>query len=219
MNDSLHYVALGDSITSGNNVPYNKRYPILLARQAEWQWVRPVIAHNLGRSGLSSAKLLRQLRAPSVHQALRHAAFVTVCIGGDDLIYAYIKWRLFHRENYIQKGIIKLFSNYEKLCRAFRTITPAKIVLSTFYNPFPRSPLAVDTVAHCNYEIIYPLAAQYGFPIADLYAAFHGREHLLLAHYRTGRLEDYRPLSPNSPIHPNAHGYHVIADTFADKML
>lgn len=218
MNDAMHYLAFGDSITSGNNVHKDERYPAILAKHVEQYAHRPIMVHNLGKSGMSSSKLLQLLQVPEVFNAINRSQLVTVCIGGDDLIYGYIKWRIFRKSSYLQKSMKKLRRNTYKLCHILRAAAPPQCILSTFYNPFPHTPLAVDTVRYCNEHILYPIAQQYGYPVADLYDAFKGREHVLLDHYRSGLLEDYRPFTPNSPIHPNVQGYRVIASRFFDKI-
>lgn len=219
MDDAFIYLAFGDSITSGNNVNRKERYPAILARQLERYTYSPVYLRNFGKSGLSSSGLLKILQSPNVLGVLRHAHLVTVCIGGDDLIYAYIKWRLFRNDAYLHKGILKFRRNYDKICHILSTVRSLQVVLSTFYNPFPNTQLAIDTVRYCNYRIIQPIAAGHGFPVADLYAAFSGREPQLLEHYRSGLLEEYLPFAPNSPIHPNEEGYRVIARVFGEQLF
>lgn len=219
MGDSITYLALGDSITSGNNVHWGDRYPTILASYVKQHTQQRIILRNLGKSGLTSAKLLRFLRQPRIRHDVSRADLVTICIGGDDLIYGYLKWRLFRRQRYIPESMAKLQRNMTAICRLLSAAAPSQCILSTFYNPFPHTPLAVEAVRHCNEHIIYPAASRYGFPVADLYRAFQGREHLLLDNFRSGRLEEYIPLSPHSPIHPNREGYDVIADCFADKVF
>lgn len=159
------------------------------------------------------------LHMPHVRRAIRHAHFTSVCIGGDDLIYAYVKWRLFRNPLFLDEGIEKFGHHFDRICHLLTTYHPGRIVLSTFYNPFPRTPLAVKSIEYCNDGIIRPLAARYGFPVADLYAAFRGQEPFLLQHFQNGLLEEYRPFTPRSPIHPNEQGYRLIARCFAERML
>lgn len=219
MDDPLIYAAFGDSITGGNNVRKRDRYPMVLAGLTEQHTRRPVYVRNMGKSGMSSTGLLKLLHTRQMLNAVHHAHYITVCIGGDDLIYAYFKWRLLRNQVYLDEGIQKFARNFHEICHLFATVATGRVVLSTFYNPFPNTPLAVNTVEYCNYRIIQPIAAQHGFPVTDIYAAFRGREPFLLKHYRSGLLEEYRPFSPHSPIHPNEPGYRVIAHQFAAPLL
>lgn len=219
MDDSFVYLSLGDSITAGNNVRKRDRYPMVLAGLTEQHTHRPLYVRNMGKSGLSSSGLLKLLNTRQMLNAVHHAHLVTICIGGDDLIYAYFKWRLFRNRGYLDSGIEKFARNFHEICHLLAIVATGRVILGTFYNPFPHTPLAVYTVEYCNYRIIQPIAAQHGFPVADIYASFRGREPYLLQHYRSGLLEEYRPFSPKSPIHPNVDGYRVIAHQFAAPLL
>lgn len=219
MDDVLTYLAFGDSITSGNNVHWSERYPTLLATYVEQLAQQRVFVRNLGKSGLTSTKLLRQLQNSRVRREMSRADLVTICIGGDDLLYGYLKWRLLNRPSYLPQSMKKLHRNMTAICHLLSAAAPFQCILGTFYNPFPNTPLAIEGVRHCNEQIIYPIATRFGFPVADLYGAFLGREHHLLDNYQSGFLEDYIPFTPHSPIHPNKAGYHVIADCFASRIF
>lgn len=217
--EPLLYVALGDSITGGTNVPKHMRFPTVLGQMIERHVLYPVYVHNMGKRGLTSTGLLHMLKTPSVLDAIHHADFVTVCIGGDDLIYAYVKWRLFRSSTYVYKAIHQLLHNLELICHILAYCRPKRIAVGTFYNPFPKTPLAREVVQFAADGVIRPTAAHSGFPIADLYRVFLDREAELIDHFHTGGLEDYRPFTPNTPIHPNIQGYGVIAQTFFDKLV
>lgn len=217
--EPLFYVALGDSITGGTNVPKHLRFPTVLGQMIERHTHHPVNVHNMGKRGLTSTGLLNMLKTPSVIDAIHRADFVTVCIGGDDLIYAYVKWRLFRNSTYVYKGVHQLQRNLDHICHILAHCGPKRITVGTFYNPFPKTPLARDVVQFAADGVTRPTAAHYGFPIADLYQVFLDREAELIDHFRTGTLEDYRPFTPNTPIHPNPRGYYAIAQAFFDKLV
>lgn len=219
MDDPLMYVALGDSITNGRNVRKIQRYPSILTRWLAQYFHQPVYGRNWGKNGMSSSAFLNQLQSPRVFQTVRQAQFVTVCIGGNDLIYAYIKWRLWRNDTYLDEAVHTFSRNFHRICEQLHWLARGNVVFGTFYNPFPLTPLAVETVEFCNYGVIRPTAERYGFPVADLYASFRGRESILLENYRTGRLEEYRPWSRRSPVHPNVDGYYAIARCFARELL
>lgn len=210
------YVALGDSITKGSNVPYRNRYPTVLAEMIEGHVGRPVFFSNLGKRGLTSTGLLKLMQHASVLRLMSDADLVTVCIGGDDLIYAYVRWRHSGNSYYLDRALAKFEHNFATICYTLAKLHRS-VVVGTFYNPFPNTPLARELVGICNEGIIRQIASRYNFPVADLYMAFQGREAQLISYYRNGVLEEYRPFTLKQPIHPNARGYRVIADIFASS--
>lgn len=78
------YVALGDSITTGYrlNSKDTESFPALLANANGWE------LHNLAKDGATTSHLLEVINDPSNETLLKEADYITITIGGNDLMDA-----------------------------------------------------------------------------------------------------------------------------------
>ncbi|WP_010300892.1 GDSL-type esterase/lipase family protein [Kurthia senegalensis] len=196
----LHYVALGDSLTEGvgdemNNSGYVGR---LAENMASWEGVSTVTVDNTAKRGRRSDQLLTQLESGDIDNALKKANFITLTMGGNDLM----KIARQHIQNldrkYFDEEVIAYEKRYAKILRLIRKQNKtAPIVAIGIYNPFTVYTEDVgqsdDIMKMYNTKMKDLIEKENNYaifvPVSDLYVT--NNEHV----YHT----DY--------FHPNAKGY------------
>jgi lysophospholipase L1-like esterase len=216
LRDRNLYVPLGDSITCGYAA---SRSDAAFA----WRLLQRLREANL-------AEQMRSVARPSwtalhlwhavaqVPQAIwAQTSVVTVLVGGNDLRRRYYAV-LGHPApgSVIDRALEGYSFALGRVCSLLREAGVPKVVLGTLFNPIPHSPLAAHAFSRVN-EVVRKLARQHGFAVAEIHAAYGGREPALIHRYRTGRLEDLS-LPFARPVHPNDSGHAVISDVFWDAI-
>lgn len=106
----------------------------------------------------------------------------------------------------------QIATNYSRNIRAIITRIKkescARIIICTQYNPFPNSPLAIESLARLN-RLTSELARSCDVNLAPVHTWFEGKQSYLLYGYRKGKIED--AMNGSLPIHPNDQGHRVIA--------
>lgn len=213
---SFYYVAIGDSITAGYNAPHRRGFVDILGARLGTRHPRVKIA-NGGKKGATSADLLFFLTfSPFLHTALRRADLITLCIGGNDLLQAYLKMMLFRHPGVFPRSMHLYGHHLNRLIGLIRRANRNPLFLLNLYNPFPSSPLAVQRVQEMN-GVIDGVAARWDVPVVDIHDRFLGREPFLIHGFRTGSLSEYRLFGDN-PIHPNGEGHRVIAEAVWERI-
>lgn len=209
------YAALGDSITFGENASsFANAYPQLTVSTLNSS-SHNVTCYVMARPGWTSDDLLDSViwRGASV---IRHAAVVSIWIGGVDLANA----ALISLRNQQPLAAKQIAANYRRNLGAIvshiKKGCHARIICCTQYNPFPNSPLAVESVDKLN-RITKELAQSYDVSIAPAHTWFEGKQANLIYGYRNGKIED--ALSGSLPIHPNDKGHQVIAMGMAPYLI
>ncbi|GAA5346444.1 lysophospholipase L1-like esterase [Planifilum fimeticola] len=212
----FHYVAFGDSITAGYSAPRRRGFVDMLGFRLGSRFPRVRVA-NCGKKGATSGDLLFYMTfSPFFHSALRRADLMTLWIGGNDLLHAYLKMILFRHPDAIPRSMHRYGHHLDRLIGVIRRANRSPLLLLNLYNPFPLSPLAVHRVEVMN-AIIDGVASRWNIPVIDIHDRFLGREPFLIDGFRTGSLSDYRLLGEN-PIHPNGEGHRVIAEAVWEKI-
>ncbi|UTR12343.1 GDSL-type esterase/lipase family protein [Evansella sp. LMS18] len=139
-------VALGDSIPFGYNLgennnaaPYREAYPYIVGKEADMR------VRNLGVPGWRTDQLLTALETDQkFRQAVRHADYITLSIGNNDLLQALAKAQqlsggnselfLYHLKEQIEN--INVYDNLDAIVGKVRSLTSAPIVFYNIYNPF-----------------------------------------------------------------------------------
>jgi lysophospholipase L1-like esterase len=201
----ISYIALGDSITFGQNASSSSRaYPSRVTSMLKLKGIqaqRIVIA----QPSWTSADLAEVIYTdPSF---LACANVVTVWIGGNDLIDYGLSLL---REP--AAPILGMMNRYQRrldtILQLVRIMGVKYIICCTQYNPFPNSVIAVDAIRIMN-QLITESATTNRCLVARVDRWFSGNEHSLIKGYRDGHAED--ALRGFAAVHPNDQGHEVIA--------
>ena len=215
----LRYLALGDSVPSGTDVPEGNGYPKRLGQRLASELGRPVRLHNRARAGEQSAGvLMTQL------DGLQEIApeLVTLTVGANDFLVPTFECIASKLDNTPgdrcnvadpRRTVPGLEANLRATLARLAGETDATIVVTTYYNPCPRRSRCAPGLADLSLGIlnkaITSIAREYGDRtiVVDLLPVFRGHE---------GR-EPTGWFAPNpvrlscSDIHPDADGHDAIA--------
>ncbi|WP_245530769.1 SGNH/GDSL hydrolase family protein [Alicyclobacillus acidocaldarius] len=204
---SVIVLHLGDSIAYGECASRPTRaYPQVAARALVADGRSPLETRVVAEPGWTSADLAAAVEADKT--ALADADAAAVLIGGDDLVQAAVTSL---SEGHLHR---QLRAAYRRYARDLAVIAAAcrrrgvPLVFCTLYNPFPNSPLTASAIQGLN-DVMTQVAIRLGASVAPVDAWFAGREPLLIAGYRTGRLEDVLACG-RAPVHPNDLGHQLI---------
>lgn len=206
------YIAMGDSITAGDSASIpSLAYPSLVNC-----WLAETRRENsrfsnlevLAEPGWTSDALAAAVMdtAPFDFQLAKH---ITIWIGGDNLAYSALAIAKGAPKQLLQRSLQTYARDMAAIVGRIRSVSRARIVLCTQYNPFPNTPMAAEAVGQLN-ALTSTLATRLGAGLAPVHAWFEGRQNHLISGYRTGRIQDVLT-SPMLPIHPNNLGHRVIA--------
>lgn len=197
----FHYTALGDSLTVGfGALPGNGFVPVY--RGLSERYLGAFIAYdNLGINGLTSQGLYDYIsRNPSFRQSVTEADIISISIGGNDLIRTArsLGGNISARE--FNQALDNCEANFAKTIKTIyqlkgKSIRPYIIRVVGLYNPFPQIEAASYYVQQYNRYLESYVNGT--FAVANIYASFRGRERMLLSF---------------DHLHPNGHGYSVIAE-------
>lgn len=211
-------VGLGDSVTAGTScacTPFVQLYAAGLRVREH----RPVRAVNLGRAGLGSVGLGRQLGTPPVRAQLADADTVVVTIGANDLVPLVRVWQ---RAGCVGTCVTAAVAGMgahvaADLARLRTELRPgAKVLVTSYWNVFEDGDVAdrlygdgfadwSDGVTRSANTAICTAAADADDRCVDLYEPFDGAG-------------DRNPtaLLADDGDHPNALGHRVIAQALLD---
>ncbi|KIL34413.1 hypothetical protein SD71_20580 [Cohnella kolymensis] len=187
----LNYLALGDSITYGQNASSSSRaYPSRVTAMLRLKGIQAKL-RVLAQPSWTSSDLAEEIYTdPSL---LSSANVITVWIGGNDLI----------------QGMMNRFKRRLDMILGMARIMGVKhIVCCTQYNPFPNSAIAVNTIGSMN-QVIIASATTNRCLVAQVDRWVSGNEHRLIDGYKGGHAED--ALRGFAPVHPNDQGHELIA--------
>jgi lysophospholipase L1-like esterase len=201
----VNYLALGDSITFGQNASSSRRaYPSKVASMLQLKGIQAKLI-VLAQPSWTSADLAEEIDIdPSLIEC---AKVVTVWIGGNDLIrYGLSSLRQ------PAAPILGMMNRYKRtldmILGMVRIMGVKHIICCTQYNPFPNSAIAVDAIRIMN-QLITSSATTNRCLVAPVDHWFSGNEGSLIYGYRGGHAED--ALRGFAAVHPNDQGHEVIA--------
>lgn len=203
-------VALGDSIPFGYNLSNNNQnpskaaYPYLIGAEENLR------VRNLGIPGWQSDQLLDALDSEQKYrQAIRHADYIAITIGNNDLLQLLREAGIESAGNpalfqqlLFQKLIADdLFANIAASIAETRSLTNSPIVLYNVYNPFqlndPLHNVADAILPYINHLFSSLAASTNEVYLADAYTAFGNSQASYVI---------------SGDIHPTAAGQQVLAD-------
>jgi lysophospholipase L1-like esterase len=184
-----------------------------------WLTLITLEIRDLGVIGSTTNDLLQALQAPKYQEAISHANYVTLAIGGDDLLqissgilqklkadptYTPSTPELLQLKGALNNLIPTISSNLSHIVQEIRLLNPkAPILLYNLYNPFPASNpilhgLGEQIVTPAN-QIIGVVASNPLIILVDDHQAFTGNELTFV------RLAEY-------DIHPTVEGQEKLAE-------
>ncbi|PWK13754.1 SGNH/GDSL hydrolase family protein [Tumebacillus permanentifrigoris] len=203
------YTALGDSITYGENATSRtSRYVHLVAQEAGQRRGGSEV-QVLARPGWTSGTLASVAFWNSAYP-LQRASDVTIWIGGNDLLVAGLRVLRGAPASSVEAALAQYGRNLNRLVAAIKSVSPARLVLCTQYNPFPHSQIAVEALRALN-TVTIETAKSNGILCAPTAACIDGQPSKLIAGYTTGRVEDVMH-ARILPVHPNDAGHRAIAE-------
>lgn len=207
-------VSIGDSIPYGYNLGNNdnkstskQAFPYLMGDDADMR------VQNLAVPGWETGEMLNALKTDQkFRQSLKHADYITLNIGSNDLIKALLTaFKSSHGYNeyfvptlyyYISES--NLFANLQAIIGEIRLLTTAPIVVYNVYNPFQINNPLYGISNQILQDIINPqlsgkVASMYdsNIKVADAYSAFGTNQETFVI------VDD---------IHPTIEGQRKLAD-------
>lgn len=205
----IDLVGLGDSITFGYNLgenndkPSSFAFPYLIGEDAQLE------VRDLGIPGWTSSQLLDAIKNDkNFRQSIKHADYLTLDIGGNDLLQAL---KQSGGDPLILQGLIStmvptLTNNLHQIIQEISNLTDAPIVVYNIYNPFqqnnPLHGLANQLLSGAiNPAIGQVVLSHQNTRLADAFGTFLGKQ------------EDY---VISGDIHPTILGQEALAEIGAD---
>ena len=215
----LVYLALGDSVPSGTDVPDGVGYPKRLGQQLADAGSRPIRLVNRAVAGQRSADVLAtQMSDVRTIQP----ELVTVTVGANDFMVPAFECAAASLDenpdtNCSGASLLRAIPTFERNLRAILqklvTETGATVVVTTYFNPFPRgsrcAPATTDLALRFLNTTISDVAAELGdrgvvVDLAPVFKGHEGREPVGWFALSVSRLAC-------TDIHPNADGHDAIA--------
>lgn len=210
-NEKESLVALGDSIAFGYNLednnshPSKDSYPELIGEEADLR------VRNLGKPGWTTENLLTAIQNDQkFRQAVKHADYVTLSIGSNDLLQTLhskqdIILNLVAAPDFVSPeelheilGLPELLSNINQIVAEINELSDAEIVVYNIYNPFftndPRYEIGTALLPEINQAIAASITEE-NVEVVDAFTAFDSDDYLI-----TG------------DIHPTETGHQVLAE-------
>ncbi len=213
-------VALGDSIPYGYNLGETNEeaskdaFPYLIGDDG---YLR---VRNLAVPGLNTTQMLTSLKTDQkFRQAVRHADYITLNIGSNDLLQAL---RAAYQESNGNQSLFmlilqqkvqnsNLFANIGDLIKETRTLTDAPIVTYNIYNPFQTN----DPLHYVGLQVLPSINKNFS-DLTTYYNAVYG--NVLLADAYTAFGQNQGTYVIAGDIHPTIEGQILLADIGSDAL-
>ncbi|GGE37483.1 spore germination lipase LipC [Pullulanibacillus camelliae] len=202
MTHPILYAALGDSLTVG--IGSDLFFPGFIGyyqHALQHHLKQPVAIQSIARVGATAMEILEATTFVAICKSLQHAQVITVTAGANDLIDAGKRFLIDHDLKRLQNALEASVYHVGEIIRKIHKLheqRPAPYILRVFniYNPFPELPEANMWIERFNHELL-SYASHPNTKIADIDTAFAGKQKDLLV---------------PGDVHPNVHGYKVMAD-------
>ena len=140
-NNTLNYVALGDSLTEGiGDATGQGGFVPLLSKEVDNQTAEKVELQNFGHAGDTSTQIYDKIQSRDIQAAIKDADFITLTVGGNDVMKV-IRDNAAHLSKLKEKDFEQPARNYQtELKKIFDTIRlnnpKAHVYVLGIYNPF-----------------------------------------------------------------------------------
>jgi lysophospholipase L1-like esterase len=224
--DELVYLALGDSVPSGADLPDGVGYPQRLSHQIADASGRPIKLVNRAQSGERSAGVLAN-QLDDLREI--QPELVTLTIGANDFMVPAFECASAELDDNpdshcsgrsLMQSVPTFERNFRSILGRLVNDTGATIVVTTYYNPFPRgsrcAPGTTDLALRFLNRTIADVAREYGDRnvVVDLAPIFKGHE----GRAPTGWFSPSPTHIMCTDIHPSAAGHDAIASAIVDAL-
>lgn len=222
---SLHYLALGDSLTQGvGDTTDQGGFVPLLAQSLTNEYGYQVIYENYGVSGNTSKQILKRMEEkPEIAASLKVADVMTLTVGGNDLRKTILdniaNLSISTFEKPAQQYSQRLLQIIE-LARADNPDLPIYVVgiYNPFYLNFPEMTemqTIVDNWNQVTEDTLADLDKVYFVPINDLlYKGLEGEEGISQSSTSTAN----NLLYEEDSFHPNNTGYEIMKEAIMEDI-
>jgi lysophospholipase L1-like esterase len=204
------YVALGDSLSEGVGDELNYQgYVGRLSDQMEtWKGVNYVEVQNTAKKGRRSDQLVAQLESGEIDKALKKADFITMTMGGNDLMKIVRRDIMDLNKGAFDEERLEFQERYGKIMELIRERNKsAPIIIISVYNPlsiFTQEKSDLNTIMYeWNTDI-------QDFALADKNACFVNVEDLFDTNENMIYHTDF--------FHPNAKGYDEMTGRIVESI-
>lgn len=207
----IQYLALGDSLTKGVGDEYDRYgYTGRLSEVfEEWPEVKEVVLDNRGKNGRRSDQLLALLKKGHYDEELQVADFISVSVGGNDVMKIVKKDLLNLKAESFFKEIPKYHLRYSEIVEEIRKRNAdVPILLVGFYNPFLNitdEPSEFESIMNGFNGSIEKVAN------ADVNACFVPVADLFM--------DDLDMVYHTDFFHPNANGYENMTGRIKETLV
>lgn len=221
---SLHYVALGDSLTEGvGDTTSQGGFVPLLAQSLTNEYGYEVSYENYGVSGNTSSQILKRMKNDTaIGESLKTADFMTLTVGGNDLRKAILDNIANLEVSTFDKPAQEYSQRLLQIIKKARENNPdLPIYLVGIYNPFylnfpemTEMQTIVDNWNQVSEDAVSDLDQVYFIPINDLlYKGIEGEEGISQSSTTSNNL-----LYEEDSFHPNNTGYEIIKEAVMEKI-
>lgn len=221
---SLHYVALGDSLTEGvGDTTSQGGFVPLLAQSLTNEYGYEVSYENYGVSGNTSSQILKRMKKDTaIGESLKTADFMTLTVGGNDLRKAILENIANLEVSTFDKPAQEYSQRLLQIIKKARENNPdLPIYLVGIYNPFylnfpemTEMQTIVDNWNQVSEDAVSDLDKVYFIPINDLlYKGIEGEEGISQSDITSNNL-----LYEEDSFHPNNTGYEIIKEAVMEKI-
>ncbi|MBY5005759.1 SGNH/GDSL hydrolase family protein [Streptococcus suis] len=221
---SLHYVALGDSLTEGvGDTTSQGGFVPLLAQSLTNEYGDEVSYENYGVSGNTSSQILKRMKKDTaIGESLKTADFMTLTVGGNDLRKAILENIANLEVSTFDKPAQEYSQRLLQIIKKARENNPdLPIYLVGIYNPFylnfpemTEMQTIVDNWNQVSEDAVSDLDKVYFIPINDLlYKGIEGEEGISQSDITSNNL-----LYEEDSFHPNNTGYEIIKEAVMEKI-
>lgn len=221
---SLHYVALGDSLTEGvGDTTSQGGFVPLLVQSLTNEYGYEVSYENFGVSGNTSSQILKRMKQDTaIGESLKTADFMTLTVGGNDLRKAILDNIANLKVSTFNKPAKEYGQRLLQIIKKARENNPdLPIYLVGIYNPFylnfpdmTEMQTIVDNWNQTSEDAVSDLDKVYFIPINDLlYKGIEGEEGISQSSTTSNNL-----LYKEDSFHPNNTGYEIIKEAVMEKI-
>lgn len=237
---TIHYVAIGDSLTQGvGDETKQGGFVSLVADKIKDNYqLKAVHAQNEGVAGERSDQILKRINQnTSLQKEISQADFLTATFGGNDLLKVIEKNFLSLSVKKIEKSETAYQKNSEALLARLRELNPtAPIYVLGIYNPFYLNfseitalQTVVDNWNDATEQVVKEQKNMYFIPINDLlYKGLNSQvgvtksttsDSQSSSSAATSNSIENNALYEGDKFHPNSIGYQIMAKAVRNELI